>query len=219
MWSASRIFTGSALVFYLYQWHCDCLWTYHAYFVCRWYQFVHKWWWFIRYSTYNKYRARKHFPLSLNVKKTHYAILITCHWNDSETMKFFTYESSKILYYSFVYPFFIYVSGNACPTSLKKLVLLQTKIIRIIYGVNLRTSCYHLFEESGFLRFGDFNEYMIARFMYRWYLTDIPDLFYDYFTPVSAVQYHFTKWWSLHSIIQDQTWENMLDLQRSLHLE
>ena len=24
-----------------FQWPCECLWTYHAYFVCRWYQFVH----------------------------------------------------------------------------------------------------------------------------------------------------------------------------------
>ena len=86
-----------------------------------------------------------------------------------------------------------HVWENACSTSLKKLVLLQKKIIRIIYGVNSRTSCDPLFEESGFLRFADINKYMIARFMYRWYLNDIPDLFYDYLTPVSAVHYHFRR--------------------------
>ena len=34
------IYTGSAIVFDIYQWPCECLWIYHAYFVCRWYQFV-----------------------------------------------------------------------------------------------------------------------------------------------------------------------------------
>ena len=114
----------------------------------------------------------------------------------TKARKFLTYESLKTLYYSFVYPFLIYrnhVRGNACSIRIKKLVSLQKKIIRIIYGVNSRTSCDPQFDESGFLRFADINEYMIARFMYRWYLNDIPDLFYDYFTPVSAVNYHFTR--------------------------
>ena len=64
-----------------------------------------------------------------------------------------------------MYPFLIYrnnVWGNACPASLKKLVLLQKKIIRIIHGVSSRTSCDPLFEESGFLRFADINKYMIT---------------------------------------------------------
>ena len=43
-----------------------------------------------------------------------------------------------------------------------------------------------------FFRFADINKSIIARFMYRWYLNDIPDLFHGYFTPVSAVHYHFT---------------------------
>ena len=45
----------------------------------------------------------------------------------TKARKFLTYESLKTLYYSFVYPFLIYcnhVWGNACSTSLKKLVLL-----------------------------------------------------------------------------------------------
>ena len=76
---------------------------------------------------------------------------------------------------------------------LKKLVLLQKTIIRIIYAVNSRTSCEPLFEESGFLRFAESNSNKITRFMYRWYLNDIPGSFLYYFTPVSAVHYHFTR--------------------------
>ena len=110
--------------------------------------------------------------------------------------KFLTCESLKTLYYSFVYPFLIYcnhVWGKACPTSLKKLIMLQKKIVRIICGVNARTSCDPLFDELGFLRFVDINRYLIARFMYRWYLNDVPDLFHDFFTPVSEVHSHFTR--------------------------
>ena len=106
--------------------------------------------------------------------------------------KFLTCESLITLYYSFVYPFLIYcnhVWGKACPTSLKKLIMLQKKIVRIICGVNARTSCDPLFDELGFLRFVDINRYLIARFMYRWYLNDVP----DFFTPVSEVHSHFTK--------------------------
>ena len=110
--------------------------------------------------------------------------------------KFLTCESLKTLYYSFVYPFLIYcnhVWGKACPTSLKKIIMLQKKIVRIICGVNARTSCDPLFDELGFLRFVDINRYLIARFMYRWYLNDVPDLFHDFFTPVSEVHSHFTR--------------------------
>ena len=71
--------------------------------------------------------------------------------------------------------------------------MLQKKIVRIIYGDNARTSCDPLFDELGFLRFVDINRYLIACFMYRWYLNDVPDLFLDFFTPVSDVHSHFTR--------------------------
>ena len=48
----------------------------------------------------------------------------------TKARKFLTYESLKTLYYSFVYPFLIYcnhVWGNACSTSLKKLVYYRRK--------------------------------------------------------------------------------------------
>ena len=94
----------------------------------------------------------------------------------TKARKFLTYESLKKMYYSFVYPFLIYcnhVWGNACFTSLKKLVLLQKKIIR----------------------------------RYSWFILW---LFYTSFC--CTLSFYKTKWWSLHSNIQDQPWENMLDL-------
>ena len=102
---------------------------------------------------------------------------ITCHWNHYENQKVVPLCEVEIL----------------AVWELKKLVLLQKKIIRIIDGVNSRTSCDPSFEESGFVRFAESNRCMIARFMYRWYLNDIPDSFLYYFTPVSAIHDHCTR--------------------------
>ena len=67
----------------------------------------------------------------------------------------------------------------------KKLIMLQKKTVRIVCGVNARTSYDLLFDELDFLWFVDINKYMIARFMYRWYVNDVTYLFHDFFTPVS----------------------------------
>ena len=78
------------------------------------------------------------------------------------------------------------------PYEFEKVSYASEEIVRIICGVNARTSCDPLFDELGFLRFVDINRYLIARFMYRWYLNDVPDLFHDFFTPVSEVHSQFT---------------------------
>ena len=75
----------------------------------------------------------------------------------------------------------------------KKACFITENNYQIIYGVNSRTSCGPLFEESGFLRFAESNRNKITRFMYRCYLNDIPGSFLYHFTPVSAVHYHFTR--------------------------
>ena len=95
------------------------------------------------------------------------------------------------------YSWFIFISFNNsfCRTlsfNKTKLALLQ-KINKIIYGVNWRISCDPFVEESGFLRFAESNRYMIARFMYRCYLNDIPDSFLYHLTTVSVVHYHLTR--------------------------
>ena len=65
----------------------------------------------------------------------------------------------------------------------------------ITCGVNAKTSCDLLFDKimEFFLRFVDINRYLIACFMYRLYLDDVPDMFYDFFTPVFEVHSHFTR--------------------------
>ena len=59
--------------------------------------------------------------------------------------------------------------------------------------MNATTSCDLLFDELGFLGFVDINMYLIARFMYQWYFHYVPDLFHDFFTPVSEVHSHFIR--------------------------
>ena len=59
-------------------------------------------------------------------------------------------ESLKSLYYSFIYPYFIYcnqVWGSACKTNMKPLVVLQKKAIRIITGVHPMSPSEPLFSK------------------------------------------------------------------------
>ena len=60
------------------------------------------------------------------------------------------------LYYSFVYPYYIYCShiwGNTYTTNLNKLVLQQKKVIRIITCSKFRTGTHELFVNIAFLKY------------------------------------------------------------------
>ena len=102
----------------------------------------------------------------------------------------------KNLYYSFVYPYFTYCNqiwGNAYATHLKKLTILQKKVIRIICHVKPRTHCDPLFKQLGLLKVKDINTYLIGRFVFKWYQGDIPAIFKDVFVSVSSVHDYNTR--------------------------
>ena len=100
---------------------------------------------------------------------------------------------------------FIYcnhVRVNTCPSSLKS----------VFHSIRKSSELSMvLIQESGFLRFTDINDYIIARFMYRGGLYDTFNLFYDYFDPVSVIHSHFTRQ-SFHPNIQNLPWKYKLDL-------
>ena len=67
------------------------------------------------------------------------------------------------LYYSFIYPFFTYcnhVWGSAYATSLKPLLLLQKRSVRIITFSGYRDHSDPLFHELGLLKISDINKYV-----------------------------------------------------------
>jgi len=62
------------------------------------------------------------------------------------------------LYYSFIYPYYIYgnyVWGRANATTLKPLILIQKKCVRIICNVKPRYHTNELFKQLGFLKCSD----------------------------------------------------------------
>ena len=105
------------------------------------------------------------------------------------------------LYYSFIYPYFIYCNhiwGSAYATHLKKLIVLQKKVVRIICRKNPRSHTDPLFREMGILKLTDINKYLLGKFLFRWYHEEIPSIFRDMFTMKSDIHMYDTRGRLLH---------------------
>ena len=100
------------------------------------------------------------------------------------------------LYYSFIYPFFTYcnhVRGSAYAISLKPLLLLQKRSVRIITFSGYCDHTDPLFYELGLLKISDIKKYVLDTFMYRWYTKQIPCLFNSLFQTVRDVYEYDTR--------------------------
>ena len=87
-------------------------------------------------------------------------------------------------YYTFVYPYLTYCNpiwGNIYQSDLKRVCVLQNKIVRIIAGVKPRESAGPLYDSLGIMKLTDLNKYLIARFMFRYCINMVPKLFASYF--------------------------------------
>ena len=99
------------------------------------------------------------------------------------------------LYYSFIYPYLIYcihVWGSAYETHLRKLKILQKKVIRIISGVPPRSHTDPLFSDLKILKFNNLYRYYVALFMYKLTLGKLPNIF-PMFVLNSHVHEHGTR--------------------------
>ena len=113
----------------------------------------------------------------------------------SKARSMFSTETLTSLYYSFVYPYITYcihVWGSTFQTHLNKMVVLQKRIIRIIAGVNRRTSSKPIFDSLGILPIQKVFEYNISLFMYKFHHGQLPSIF-DIFARNSDVHYHYTR--------------------------
>ena len=85
------------------------------------------------------------------------------------------------LYYSFVYPYLMYCNhiwGSTYKTNLRRLVILQNKVVRIISHVKPRNSAGPLYKALNIMKFEDTNTFLIGNFMYRHSQCKVPELFY-----------------------------------------
>ena len=105
------------------------------------------------------------------------------------------------LYYSFVYPYFLYCNhiwGSCCAKNLNRLFVLQKKAIRIICSANRRSHSAPLFKDLKLLNVWQINKFLIGQFMYKCYHGTLPSLFEKYFVRTRDVHSHKTRQASLY---------------------
>ena len=97
---------------------------------------------------------------------------------------FFDRETLKCLYFTFVHPYLIHcnqVWGCACKSTLRRIVTLQKKAIRIMCGVKPREHTDPLFQKLKIMKVVDINTYLIGKTMYRWHTGLLRSIFNDHF--------------------------------------
>ena len=108
----------------------------------------------------------------------------------------------KTLYYSLVYPHLMYaieIWGSAVNTHLNNILLLQKRIVRMIYYLDKRQPDYSfpsadpLFKELGFLKVHDLFKLKIAKFIYNCLNKLVPTNFHSWFKLTSQTHNHNTR--------------------------
>ena len=100
------------------------------------------------------------------------------------------YVTPKILtqlYYSLIYPFLTYgipIWGNTYVSTLKPLITLQKKAIRIITFSGFRAHTSPLYKQLGILKLTDLVIFHNALFMHDFHSKKLPSAFNDFFTMV-----------------------------------
>ena len=100
------------------------------------------------------------------------------------------------MYYCFVYPYLQYcneVWGNAYPTHLKRLTLLQKRVIRIIAKVDKFYPTDELFVRFKILKFHNINNYMIGQVMYKAFWVLLPKPVQNMFIKNAQIHSHNTR--------------------------
>ena len=104
--------------------------------------------------------------------------------------------SDRSLYYRLVFPYLIYcvsVWGSTYHSNLKRITILQRKIIRIISKASFDPHTYRSFKEQMILKFPDIYLYQIGKFMYLFKIGLLPHFFQDMFILASQVHSYNTK--------------------------
>ena len=93
----------------------------------------------------------------------------------------------KTLYYSFVYPYFLYnieAWGNTCKSFIEPLFRRQKRAIRVVAGVRRNAHTEPLFKELKILTLQQMYLLSIQVIMYKWYHEKLPPIFKDFFVRV-----------------------------------
>jgi hypothetical protein len=100
------------------------------------------------------------------------------------------------LYYAIIYPFLLYaliIWGNTYPTTLKPLVVLQKKAIRIITFSPFDEHSSPIFKGLRLIKLSDLITLLMTMFMYKFHNCLLPLNFNDYFAPVHQLHSYNTR--------------------------
>ena len=114
----------------------------------------------------------------------------------TKTRRVLNSNALKTLYYSFIYPYFIYcnqVWGCACKTTLYPLIILQKRCVRTITRSRKYDHTDPLFSKLNLLKLQSINTYFISKLMYKWYHDELPIVFKDIFISVSNIHNYSTR--------------------------
>ena len=88
---------------------------------------------------------------------------------------------------SFFHIFLIVTTYGVVLTKQKQLVVQQKRIIRVIAGMKYRDPTESAFKDLNVIKFLDINKYLIARFMFQYHHSKLPDIFSDYFQRIADI--------------------------------
>ena len=100
------------------------------------------------------------------------------------------------LYYAIIYPFLIYgllAWGSTYPTTLKSIVILQKKAVRIITSSKHDAHTSVLFRQLPILKLSDLVSMHTALFMFDFYNNTISSSFSNFFTSIRKVHNYNTR--------------------------
>ena len=101
---------------------------------------------------------------------------------------FFPKTSLRMLYYSLIYPYFYYCNIIWASTNLRRLVILQKRIIRIINKSHFNVHTDPIFKDLGILKFNDIHLLQLGQFMYSCKNSFLPPKFNNNFS--QSNQFH-----------------------------
>lgn len=105
------------------------------------------------------------------------------------------------LYYAIVFPYLSYcniVWASTYKTSLRKLIVIQKRAIRVIAGANYGSSTKQLFSDLNLLNIEQIRLYQVGEFMFRFHHGLLPPAFADFYTLVSKVHTYGTRQCALY---------------------
>ena len=106
----------------------------------------------------------------------------------SKLRHFTNAEILKQLYYTLIYPFLTFgliTRGNTYITTLKPLIILQKKAVRVITFSDFRKHSSPLFDALSIIKLIDLIFFYVAMFMYDFYTAKFPNAFEDLFKKIS----------------------------------